>query len=79
MTKITAWKCDVCGNTFYDGDGGYLANTSFSIEIPSSGAYDNNHKYDFSDMCLGCKNGLNDLISHYIDNNGKITFIEWED
>jgi hypothetical protein len=67
MTRIMAWKCDVCGRTFYEGSGGYSANTSFTIELPSSGAYENNYVYTFSDMCLSCKNDLRNLLDGFIE------------
>lgn len=68
--KINGWKCDVCKKDFFDGMAGFSANTSFTIEIPSSGAFDQDNEFDFDDICVDCKAKLVTLLNNFT--NGRL-------
>jgi|WetSurMetagenome_2_1015567.scaffolds.fasta_scaffold95281_3 hypothetical protein len=72
MTIIKCWQCDSCKKNFFEGDGGYLSNTSFIIDIPQSGQYDVEVKFTFKDICLKCKTDLANTIEKFLEEKGKL-------
>jgi hypothetical protein len=62
MTKISAWKCEICGKIFMENDGGFHAHGDIDIILGGSGMYDPEERIKFSDVCISCKSKLSNAI-----------------
>jgi hypothetical protein len=67
MTKINAWKCDICGKDFDKFTGGYKANVGFGIVIPSGSQFEKETIFEFEDTCLNCRMNLINAIESLIN------------
>lgn len=55
MATIHRWKCDICGQEFGEGDGGFRNRCSLRIEIPTIHGMASDEVFAYSDTCLNCR------------------------
>lgn len=62
MTKINAWKCEVCGTIFIEGDCGFHGSSDIKILLSGGGWGMPDRKIDWNDVCLACRSNIEGAI-----------------
>jgi hypothetical protein len=70
MSKIGAWKCDICGTVFMEGSNNFLHKSSVEIKFEEIDEtyfrLDEEEEFCFDDVCLNCRTQLIGVIKEYL-------------
>ena len=67
MTKLSSYRCDICGMVF----AGESAYNKISLSLPTERSYEKEIRFNFEDICWQCRTDLVRTIGNFLESKLK--------